>query len=190
MSLNRYKTIDLLIFAVIVTVMEIAVRLALKISPNEIFTFSSTLAVTLIVMVRWGPWGLIHGALGGIVFALVNGAESKVILCYGIGNLGAALALLVSTRVPGEQLRRKWRYIILYTVAGYAGMCIGRAAVAAVLEGNMSFFLYVKGYAVQEALNGVITLVVLYIAGRQNGVFENQISYLRRIAKEEELKNA
>ena len=189
MSLARYKTLDLTIFAAIVTVLEIAAKLALNISPGEIFSFSPTMAVTLIVFVRWGYFGLIHSVLGGLAYALVNSADQTAIIIYTIGNLGMALALLVLKKFPHDKLRKSLDIKLLYCIAAFLGMCATRTVLAFVLEGSASILDYFIHYLSAEALNGVITALVICIAAKQDGMLEDQLCYLYRIA-EEEGKNA
>jgi hypothetical protein len=173
----------------ILVVLEFLAGIALKMNPGEIFTLSVVLPVTLIVMVRWGAWGIPFGALGGLAYTLVNGGSGTVIFIYSVGNLGIALALLVARKIPGEKLRRSIPCIALYTAAGYVGMCLGRSILALIFE-QVNFFAALQRYVSVEALNFVMAVIVLVIAARQNGVLEEQISYLQRIAKEEEEKNA
>ncbi len=185
MSLARYKTIDLTIFAAIVTALEIIACLALNFSPGEIFSFSSTLAVTLIVFVRWGCWGLIHSVLGGLAYTLINKTDFKTIAIYCIGNLGIALALLVLKKFPHDRIRQSLDIRILYCAAGFLGMCIARTVMAFLLEGAIPLFDYFLRYISADALNGVITVIVISIAAKQDGVLEDQLCYLHRISEEE-----
>lgn len=185
MSLARYKTIDLTIFAAIVTVLEIVASVALKFSPGEIFSFSSTLAVTLIVFVRWGKWGLIHSVLGGLAYTLINKADYKTIIIYCIGNLGISLALLVLKKFPHDKIRPSLDLRILYCAAGFLGMCLARTVLAFILEGSVSLLDYFIRYISVDALNGVITVIVISIAAKQDGVLEDQLCYLYRISEEE-----
>ena len=185
MSLAQYKTIDLTIFAAIVTALEIITRLALNFSPGEIFSFSSTLAVTLIVFVRWGKWGLIHAVLGGLAYTLINQADTKTIAIYCIGNLGISLALLVLKKFPHDKIRQSLDLRVLYCLVGFLGMCIARTVMAFILEGSISIVDYFIRYFSVDALNGVITVIVISIAAKQDGVLEDQLSYLYRISEEE-----
>ena len=86
-------------------------------------------------------------------------------------------------------MRKTPPLLILYTLLGFLGSCAGKAAMAFLLEGQLGVLDYLLQYLAADALNGIITCMVIYIAARQDGVLEWQLSYLRRIAEEEELKH-
>lgn len=188
MSLNRYKAIDLTLLAAIMCILETASNIALRFHSTEVFTISIVLPVTLIVMMRWGPWGLIHAGLGGVIYAILNSGSGVVMLIYAAGNFGIGLCLVWIKAFGGERIRKSVPLMILYSVTGYVGMCIGRGLLAWVL-GEAVLWAAVVRYLSVESLSMVIGTIVVYIASCQNGVFENQLTYLRRIADEEESKN-
>lgn len=192
MTKNKYRTIDLFIFAAIVTALEaINIRL-LDFFPGEVFTLSVTMAVSLIVMMRWGAWGLIHAALGGLVYCLANlfsGAEVQFsqFLIYTLGNLLIGLDFLFLKYVGKEKVRNAPELTVIYALIGCLTMNLGRAIVSAVFNGEFLQVL-IRMLAV-DALNAIITAIILLVARRQNGVFEDQNHYLLRLEAERKNEN-
>lgn len=186
-SRERYRATDLLIFALILGVLETVNRLALNVFPGEVFTLSVTLPVTLIVFMRWGAWGLLHAALGGLVYAIANGGTIVNILTYALGNLAAAFTLLLFQFPGRERIRTSAGLTALYAAVGYFSMNLGRAAISAVMT-HLGFVGILIRFLSVESLSAVIACVILWIARRQDGVFEDQDQYLRRLASEEEAK--
>ena len=79
---EQYRAIDLSLFALMLMVFEtVIVRAATGWFPAEAWTVSVVPAVTVIVMVRWGPWCAIHAALGGVVtvLAMKAGLDSAIL---------------------------------------------------------------------------------------------------------------
>lgn len=183
MSFVKYKTIDLIVWGVIVCALEALSRVSLDFFPGEAFAFSVTLPVALIVIIRWGAWGVLHASLGGLTYALANGGTLENCLIYVFGNAFLAGNLLWLKRPGKSVLQKTPLYSALYVLTGYALMNLGRAIIASPLMG-MTFFPLVSRYFSVEALSAVIALVAVFVARRQNGVFEDQKAYLLRVQKE------
>lgn len=192
MTKKKYRAIDLFIFAAIVTVLEaINIRL-LDFFPGEVFTLSVTMAVSLIVMMRWGAYGLIHAALGGFVYCLANLLSGTAVnfsqfVIYTLGNLFVGLALLFLKYVGKEKVRNAPELTVIYALIGYVVMNLGRAAMSAIFHGGF-FDILLRMLAV-DALNAIITSIILLVARRQNGVFEDQDHYLQRLETERKDEN-
>ena len=183
-SFRQYRTIDLSLFALILFVSEsLIVRAARFWFPDQLYTVSATAAVTAIVMIRWGPWAAVHALLGGLVFSLNSGGSARQTLVYCAGNL-LGLLMLVPLRLLGwERIRRDAFLSVCFGLLTLLLMQLGRALTAlltgAALPDSLGFFT-------TDSLSLLFTGVVIWIARRLDGIFENQKHYLLRIHKEEE----
>ena len=204
MTFRQYRQMDLTVFGAMLVVAEALIVLAAtRWFPAEAYTVSIVAAVTSIVLMRWGPWAAIHAVLGGLVYCFVSGGQPGQYLIYCAGNLFALLSLLWF-RIPGkgrvsgkERIREDGFLTVIFGLTVQLLMQLGRAAVAFALlraspgsapagtqsiAGALSFCI---GFVTTDALSGFFTAVILWIARRQDGLFEDQKHYLLRIQEAE-----
>ena len=204
LTFRQYRQMDLTVFGAILVVAEALIVLAAtRWFPAEAYTVSIVAAVTSIVLMRWGPWAAIHAVLGGLVYCFVSGGQPGQYLIYCAGNLFALLSLLWF-RIPGkertsgkERIREDSFLTVIFGLTVQLLMQLGRAAVAFALlraspgsapagtqsvAGALSFCI---GFITTDALSGFFTAVILWIARRQDGLFEDQKHYLLRIQEAE-----
>ena len=204
LTFRQYRQMDLTVFGAMLVVAEALIVLAAtRWFPAEAYTVSIVAAVTSIVLMRWGPWAAIHAVLGGLVYCFVSGGQPGQYLIYCAGNLFALLSLLWF-RIPGkgrvsgkERIREDGFLTVIFGLTVQLLMQLGRAAVAFALlraspgsapagtqsvAGALSFCI---GFITTDALSGFFTAVILWIARRQDGLFEDQKHYLLRIQEAE-----
>ncbi len=183
-GLNRYRTIDLVLFAVMLCVFEsVLVTAATRWFPNEPYTVSVTAAIAAIVMMRWGPWAAIHALLGGLVFCWASGAAPRQYLIYCGGNLFSLIALALKRRMGEEAIRADALKTLLF------GFCVsmlmqGGRALVSLLTGTA--FSTALGFFTADAVTVLFTLVIVWIVRRLDGVWEDQHHYLLRLREEQE----
>lgn len=184
-SVRQYRRIDLILFAVILAVFEsVVVTAAVRWFPGEPYMVSVTAAVTAIVMMRWGPWAAIHAVLGGAVLCLLSGVGKSQPLqyaVYGLGNLGGLAALALRKKLGSERIRGSDLWTLAFGAAALLGMQTGRAAVSLLLTGNAGAVVM---YFAPEAVTMLFTLVLMGIARRIDGLFEDQRHYLARVRRQ------
>ncbi|MDO5111034.1 MAG: hypothetical protein Q4E65_01895 [Clostridia bacterium] len=188
--MRRYRAIDLSLFALIVCLLEAAAQLAIRLYPTEAFSFSAVLPIALIVMMRWGAWGILHAMLGGLVYSLLNGGGTAAVLAYTLGSALVGGNLVWFRLLGKKRVQQSGALCVLYTLSGYALMETGRAAVAAAFTHSPFFGLWVR-YMSVDALSCVMAVIVILIARRRdkNGcVFQDQREYLAELAAREEQK--
>ena len=170
-------------FALMLAVTEtLAVTAARRWFPNEPYTVSVTPAITAIVMMRWGPWAGIHAALGGVVYCLVSGAGARHYMIYGLGNLLSLAALGYIRAATPEGIRQSTSKSLLLATAVTLLMQLGRAVLAVILGYSPVAAL---GFFTTDVITLLFTLVLVWIARRLDGIFEEQNHYLLRIRQEE-----
>ena len=183
-SIRRYRAIDLSLFAFMLIVFEtLIVTAATRWFPNEPYTVSVVAAVTAIVMMRWGYWAALHAALGGLVFCLASGAAARQYVIYCGGNL-LGLAALAWIRAFGEErVRQDVFKSLLFGFSTLLLMQLGRGIIALAFGASPAAAL---GFITTDAVSYLFTLLIIWIVRRLDGVFEEQIHYLRRVRKQRE----
>lgn len=185
-SFQQYRAIDLAMFAALLCITEtMIVKAATWWFPDQLYTVSVVGAVTAIVLMRWGPWAAIHAVLGGAVFCLASHGSAKQLLIYCAGNLFSLAMLLPLKYLGGERIRLDPFLSVLFGVCTLLLMQLGRALVAFVLGTEFQTCL---GFFTTDALSLLFTGLILWVARRLEGIFENQRHYLLRIHNTEEEK--
>lgn len=181
-SLGQYRAIDLFCFALMLALFEPVLHFAAtRLFPAEPYTVSVTAAVTAIVMMRWGPWAAIHAVFGGIMACLLAGARVDQYLIYGFGNLLSLASLLLLKAWGKEETRKDVLHSIAFALVTALLMQLGRALMALILGNGVGVSL---GFFTTGVITDLFTVVVVWIARRLDGIFEDQIHYLLRIQKE------
>ena len=185
-SFQQYRAIDLAMFAALLCITEsMIVKAATWWFPDQLYTVSVVGAVTAIVLMRWGPWAAVHAVLGGAVFCFASHGSAKQLLIYCAGNLFSLLMLLPLKYLGGERIRLDPFLSVLFGVCTLLLMQLGRALVAFVLGTEFQTCL---GFFTTDALSLLFTGLILWVARRLDGIFENQRHYLLRIHNTEEEK--
>ena len=159
------------------------VNAAIRWYPDQLYTVSVSAAITAIVMMRWGGWAAIHAVLGGIVYCLAAKGTAQQFMIYGIGNLFGLLSLLMIRLLGKDRICGNVLLVLLFALCTQLFMQMGRACIAVI---NGAAFETGIHFITTDALSGLFTMVIVWIASRLDGVFEDQISYLLRVQKEAE----
>ncbi len=183
-SFRQYRAIDLGLFALLLFISEtLIVRAARFWYSDQLYTVSAVAAVVAIVMMRWGKWAAIHTILGALVFCFNSGATGKQILIYCLGNLFGLLMLFPRRLLGWQKIRNDGFLSVCFGLLTLLLMQLGRALVAFVLG---TPFQNCLGFFTTDALSLLFTGVIVWIARRLDGIYEDQKHYLLRIHKEEE----
>ena len=184
LSLKQYRNLDLFFFAVMLCISEtLIVNAAIRWYPDQLYTVSVSAAITAIVMMRWGGRAAIHAVLGGIVYCLAAKGTAQQFMIYGIGNLFGLLSLLMIRLLGKDRICGNVLLVLLFALCTQLFMQMGRACIAVI---NGAAFETGIHFITTDALSGLFTMVIVWIASRLDGVFEDQISYLLRVQKEAE----
>ena len=183
-SLQQYRALDLVMWCAMLLVFESVIIIASnRWFPGQPYTVSLVPAIVAIVMVRWGSWAAAHAVLGGAVLCGLLGAGPSQYAIYCGGNLCALALLPVLARhrekgmFPGGFLA-----VMGYALAAALLMQAGRALLSLLFGGDGQTAL---ACFTTEVVTDLITLLILWVASRLDGVLEDQPHYVRRIAKEE-----
>ena len=183
-TVGQYRAIDLSLFALMLILSEtVIVSAAVKWFPNEPYTVSAVAAVTAIVMMRWGLWAALHAVLGGIVFCLVSHGTLAQFAIYCIGNLFGLTGLAWIRALGAERLREDSFKSLAYGFTVLLCMQLGRGLVSLLFGTKPAV---AAGFVTTDVISCLFTLLIIWIVRRLDGVFEDQIHYLRRVNKERE----
>ena len=180
---KEYRAIDLALLAAALAVFEfIIVRAANWWFPGQPFTVSLAAAMTSIVYMRWGAWGAIHAVEAGFVFCFFSGASGKQFFIYCIGNLVSVLAVLL-LKALGKERVRTGHLSLIFPLLVQVLMQAGRAAAALLMGAEPANTV---GFFTTDSLSLLFTFVIIWIARKLDGVYEDQKHYLLRIHAEGE----
>ena len=183
-SLAQYRTIDLTILAVVLAVTQVLTLVAASLwFPDQLYIVSPVAAVVTLVLMRWGIWAAIHAIFGGIVFTFASGGTAEHYLIYCAGNLFSMLVLVLFKLLGKENIRQSGFLSLLTAFMVQLFMLLGRAAVAALVGHSLDACL---GFITTDFLSVLFTLVVVWIARKADGLFEDQKHYLLRVQRERE----
>ena len=184
MTVGQYRAVDLTLFALMLIVFEfLIVSAATKWFPSEPYSVSLVAAITAIVMMRWGIWAALHAVLGGVVYCLASHASGEQFVIYCVGNLFGLGAIAWIRAFGAEEVRKDSFKSLLYAFTVLLLMQLGRAAVSLLFGTKLTVAL---GFFTTDVISYLFTLLIVWIVRRLDGVFEDQIHYLRRVNKERE----
>ncbi len=185
-SITSYKAVDLMIWVVMLGVFEtLLVKAGSSWFSEQPYILSLVPALSVIIYMRWSLYGVLYAALGGLFtsFAFSAGWEKTVV--YVIGNMLSVLVYLFLKAVGKERVRESFFLSALSAVLTALLMQTGRGLVSLVMGSGISA---VVGFITTDALSGVFAVIITAVVRKRDGVFEDQISYLVRVKREEEEK--
>ena len=181
-TFREYRAIDLSIMALMVAVFEFLIVNAANFwFPDQLYTVSLAAAMTSIVYMRWGAWGGIHAVEAAAVYCYFSGGTPGQFVIYCAGNLFSLFAVILLKAVGKERVRTG-NLSLAFPLLVLLLMHIGRGTVALAFgaePGNVVDFF------ATDSLSYVFTFVIIWIARRLDGVYEDQKHYLLRIHTEE-----
>ncbi|MBR1711708.1 MAG: hypothetical protein IJ719_23270 [Clostridia bacterium] len=184
LTFKQYRRMDLIFFAVILAVAEgLIITAGSKWYRDQLYTVSAAAAVTGIVMMRWGKYGAIHAVLAGILYCFFGHGTPRQYLIYGIGNLLSLVSLLYIRHFGDKRIREDLLTTLMYALCTQLLMQLGRALVALLTGASLNACL---NFFTTDALSGLFTMVIIWIAARLDGMLEDQKNYLLRLKKEQE----
>ncbi|MBQ8092113.1 MAG: hypothetical protein IJ242_00850 [Clostridia bacterium] len=187
MTFKQYRRTDLFFFALILTVSEaLIITAGNRWFRDQLYTVSAVAAVTAIVLMRWGKYGIFHAVLGGIVFCIAGGGNVRQLAIYGIGNALAGLGLFYIRHFGHKRIRDDFLLTVLYALCIQLLMQLGRALIALLTGAPPGACL---NFFTTDALSGLFTSVIVWIAARLDGMLEDQKTYLLRLNREREESN-
>ena len=183
MTFRQYRRTDLLILSVMTCIFEGAVTLAgCKWFPEQPYSLSLTLTIVCLAFMRWDKYALFFPALGGVVFCVASGAEFSQYIIYCAGNC-ATIASLLFFRIWGKDLRGDAIKTLVFVCASFGFMQVGRWIFALIFGAGPIIIL---NFISTDALSLLFAAVVILLARKTDGLFEDQKAYLLRTEAQRE----
>lgn len=189
-SIQQYRFTDLFLFAIILIVSELVSYYASKAYPMDI-TFSFMIPIVLLVMIRWGWPGVIYAVMAGALDCLmsIGTATPYQVASYIIGDAFIGFMLLPVYLYGKEKIAKVWWKTALFAVGGWLCVYLGRSLVwlisAAIFPAEgVSMWSGFISFAAGDVLSLIMALVVILVLRRLDGMFEDQVEYIKRIDRE------
>ena len=181
-TIGQYRAVDLTILTAVLAFSQFIIfKASSGWFPDQLYVVSPAAAVTALVLMRWNGWAAIPAAAGGLLFAALSQGAWQHYLIYSLGNLASLLAWMLFRLFDKERIRGDVLLSLLLGVSVQALMLLGRAGVAAALGFPGDACL---GFITTDILSGLFTMLIIWAVRRIDGLFEDQIHYLRRLESE------
>ncbi len=185
-GVKKYQGIDLMIWVILLFVFEfLTVKAGSVWFSSQPWSLSIVPALTAIVYMRWGAYGILYAFLGGIAVSFASDANSMQYVIYSFGNLLSALLLLMFRTVGKAGVRDKTSLSVIFALLTALLMQTGRGIVSVILGYDAGGII---GFISTDILSTAFSVLIVLITRKLDGVFEDQISYLIRVNNEEKEK--
>lgn len=191
-SVKQYRASDLFVFALILVTAEVLRYYAGIWFPfGAFFTFSLAVPIVLTVMMRWGWPSILHMAVVGITVSIINAKSATGVqfTVYIIGYMLMSLMLIPAYLIGRDKICKRWWASVLFVVGGWLCAYLGKSVVWAIGYGispvdGLSVWAGFEAYAIADLLSLVMAVVIVLVLRRFDGMFEDQMTYLKRLDKE------
>ena len=190
-SIKQYKTTDLVIFAAILIIFDLLAHYAaILFGGNLLYSFCLTVPITLLIMMRWG-WCSVFFAVGdALLLTIVNNpAVWQSYLCYGAGSASLMLLLIAVKFIGKKRIASKWYFTSLFFVVGWVLQNLTISVMNAICGYSFLQSLSLNfGFGITGVLSLAMGLVITLVLRKLDGMYEDQIEYLKRLKGEREEK--
>ncbi|MDE7076120.1 MAG: hypothetical protein K2O62_02235, partial [Clostridia bacterium] len=103
-------------------------------------------------------------------------------LCYGVGNASLMLMLLAVKFIGKKRIASKWYFTLLFVLCGWVLQNLTITVMNAIC--GFSFVSYLAsnfGFGITGVLSLAMGLVITLVLRRLDGMYEDQIEYLKRL---------
>lgn len=183
-SLREYRLLDLFIFTLVIVGFNLLAHYAPVLFPDgALFTFTLTLPIILLVMIRWGWQSVFIAVIDGAIYCLLNNFDWQIYLMLILGNCFSMLLLLLVKIMDKQKITGKIYFSVLFVVLGWLLIVLGRAVVAEIVGiGFVNCIL--SFYGLPDLLSLAVAVILILVFRRLDGMFEDQKHYLIRKDKE------
>ncbi len=181
-TFKQYRTIDVSILVALTIIFEgIATLATAKWFALQPVAISIGLAMTCIVMMRWGVAAAFAAFASGFVFCILSGATAQQFVIYCIGNMFALLGM-VWFKAPGkEEIRKSLWLVMLFVSTAYVGQVAGRSLIAIAFGDPVGTFVT---FITTDIMSLVFAILVIALFRKTDGMLEDQKAYLLRLDRQ------
>lgn len=124
-----------------------------------------------------------------LLTAINNPSVWQSYLCYGVGNASLMLLLIVVKFAGKKRIASTWYFTSLFFICGWVLQNITISVMNAVC--GLPFLSYLGsnfGFGITGVLSLAMGLVITLVLRRLDGMYEDQMDYLKRLKGEREEK--
>ncbi len=180
-SLNLYRFLDIFIFSFIGLIFEYLAYKILSVYDYPYFSISLIVLISSLIMMRWNKYSFIYPFISGIFYVFLNKGNIINYFIYGFGNMFILFNLLFLNK-KRKDIKNNSFINSFYITNSFLLVCFGRSIVSIFFEN--SFIDSFVSFLGTESLNFVFTLIILNIIRKIEGLYEDQVEYIKRIKLE------
>ncbi len=182
LTFSQYRLADVTLMTVLCCVAEVVVMLAaIKWFPEQPYSVSLVYAFMALVAMRWGGYCSVPALFGGLAHCIAAGDSAKGYVVMLVGNLCCLVVLVLHKAIGKQKICENVWLSILYVAVTFVGVSAGRFAMQLCFGVTPLSALRAVLY---DMLSFVFALVIVLICRKQNGMFEDQKTYLLRLEEE------
>ena len=194
-TIKQYRSVDLGIFCALLAFFEILlVYMAGRVFKTQFYAVSLTAAISCIVYMRWNTLGLIASSIGGCSWCISNllfcepltGIRAfsllEFIAIYVIGNAVSAIVVPFMRKLGKERVSKSGWLAMACAAMVQLLMQFGRSTVAVILGLPAAEAV---SFITTDSLSLVFSCLVVFASSKADGVFEDQLHYLKRVNSEQ-----
>lgn len=181
-TFKQYRTIDILILVALTTIFEaIATMATAKWFALQPVAISIGLAMTCIVMMRWGWQAAFTAFVSGFVFCALSGATLQQFAIYCIGNIFALLGMVWFKVFGKDGICSSLWLVTLFVSTAYIGQVLGRSIIAIAFGDPVGAIVT---FLTTDIMSLVFAILVIALFRKTDGMLEDQKTYLLRLDKQ------
>lgn len=181
-TFKQYRATDILILVALTILFEgVATMATARWFALQPVAISIGLAMTCIMMMRWGWQAAFPAFAGGFTFCILSGATAQQFVIYCIGNIFALLGLVWIKVLGKEAIRHSMLKITLFVSTAYLGVVFGRGLLAVMFGDTWGAFVT---FATTDVMTLVFAVLVIILFRNTEGMLEDQKAYLFRLERD------
>ena len=188
LSVGQYRLTDLLLFTVILVVYDLLAQYALQRFAGSLglFAFTLTVPIVVLIMMRWGWWSVFFAVGDGILLsALINPTMWQAYVSLSVGNAAMMLLLIPLKLIGKKKIAGKWYFSALFVISAWILSVLGISVVQTICGFNFAeSFAANAGVGRTGLLALFVAVLLITVLRRFDGMFEDQVTYLKRLDKE------
>jgi len=182
LTYKQYRIINILLLAVVYSVIEAAISLGANIwFPELPYVLSLSVMFVSMELMRWDAFAFVAALVSGVVTCFFSGANGKQYLIYIVGNMAMLLGLFLLKKIGKDKVRQSAFLTVAYVVTEFLLAELGRGVVAVILGSSP---LIIVQFLTTDVLTGIFAIIVILILRKTDGMFEDQKAYILRLDEE------
>lgn len=187
MTIKKYRIIDIAILTALAILTDLIAYWVTGIGSGTLDSFFITpsIAIIVIIYIRWGWIGVIPNLLVGLVHLFVYQEQLLVHYTAWFPYLTGFMLLFASyiwkKLLKGDIIQSRLLMIALYIILNFAIMVFGEWLVALTFGTNHQLIFYM----VRHAVNIIIALMIFIVATYQKGLVTDARKYIIQLKNDE-----